>query len=74
MEKLAKQTELESITNDLLSPKEAWTLLKIGRTRFYSLVDQGHINIVRFQYSGRKTFVKRSELMKLFPKDFNSNK
>lgn len=69
----ANLVQVESITNDLLTPKEAWTVLKICRTRFYSLVNQGYINLVRFDYSGRKTFVKRSELVNLFPKDFNQN-
>lgn len=61
---------LEKITDNLLTPKQAWEALKIGKTRFYTLVSQGHITLVRFDYSGRKTFVKRSELALLFPKDF----
>ena len=61
---------LEKITDNLLTPKEAWEALKIGKTRFYTLVSQGHITLLRFDYAGRKTFVKRSELALLFPKDF----
>jgi hypothetical protein len=61
---------LEKITDNLLTPKQAWEALKIGKTRFYTLVSQGHITLVRFDYAGRKTFVKRSELALLFPKDF----
>ena len=61
---------LEKITDNLLTPKEAWEALKIGKTRFYTLVSQGHITLARFDYAGRKTFVKRSELALLFPKDF----
>ena len=64
---------LEKITDNLLSPKEAWEALKIGRTRFYTLVNQGYITLYRFDYAGRKTFVKRSQLALLFPKDFNDN-
>ena len=63
-------TRLEKITDNLLTPKEAWGALKIGKTRFYTLVSQGHITLARFDYAGRKTFVKRSELALLFPKDF----
>jgi hypothetical protein len=64
---------LENITSDLLTPKQAWKLIKIGKTRFYTLVEQGYINLIRFDYSGRKTFVRRSELTTLFPKDFVQN-
>lgn len=64
---------LEDITNDLLAPKEAWKILKINKTRFYTLVNQGFITLVRFDYSGRKTFVQRSQLALLFPKDFIKN-
>lgn len=64
---------LEKITDDLLSPKEAWEALKIGKTRFYTLVSQGYITLLRFDYAGRKTFVQCSELALLFPKDFNKN-
>ena len=68
METQTKQ--FETITKDLLTPREAWEALRIGRTRFYTLVNQGFVNLVRFEYSGRKTFVQRSELSLLFPKDF----
>ena len=64
---------LEDFTNDLLAPKEAWQMLKINKTRFYTLVNQGYISLLRFDYSGRKTFVKRSQLVNLFPKDFIQN-
>jgi hypothetical protein len=65
--------QFDTITKDLLTPKEAWEALKIGRTRFYTLVNQGYISLVKFEYSGRKTFVRRSQLSQLFPKDFNLN-
>lgn len=64
---------LENITNDLITPKQAWESIKVCKTRFYTLVSQGHITLHRFDYSGRKTFVKRSQLALLFPKDFINN-
>lgn len=64
---------LENITGDLVTPKQAWELIKIGKTRFYTLVEQGYITLLRFDYSGRKTFVRRSQLAQLFPKDLNKN-
>lgn len=64
---------LEDITDDLITPKQAWESIKVCKTRFYTLVNQGYITLVRFDYSGRKTFVKRSQLALLFPKDFNDN-
>lgn len=64
---------LEDITNDLLAPREAWQILKINKTRFYTLVNQGYIKLLRFDYAGRKTFVQRSQLANLFPKDFINN-
>jgi hypothetical protein len=69
METTPKQ--FDTITKDLLTPKEAWEALKIGKTRFYTLVNQGYVNLLRFDYAGRKTFVSRSQLSQLFPKDFN---
>jgi hypothetical protein len=66
-------SSLENITDDLITPKQAWESIKIGKTRFYTLVGQGYINLLRFDYSGRKTFVRRSELALLFPKDFIKN-
>ena len=68
----AQPKQFDTITKDLLTPKEAWEALKIGRTRFYTLVNQGYIGLVRFDYSGRKTFVQRSRLANLFPKDFKN--
>lgn len=65
-----REKTLEEISNDLLTPKEAWGILKINKTRFYTLINQGYITLVRFDYSGNKTFVKRSELALLFQKDF----
>lgn len=62
-----------NITGDLVTPKQAWELLKIGKTRFYTLVEQGYITLIRFDYSGRKTFVSLSQLTELFPKDFIKN-
>ena len=71
METQVKQ--FNNLVNDLLTPKEAWESLRISKTRFYTLVNQGYISLVKFDYSGRKTFVQRSQLASLFPKDFINN-
>ena len=57
--------DIKVITDDLLTPKEAWQMLKINRTRFYTLINQGLITLLRFEYSGRKTFVSRSQISRL---------
>ena len=57
--------DFEVSLKDLLTTKEATQILKISKTRFYSLVNEGLITLLRFDYSGRKTFVRLSQISQL---------
>lgn len=46
-------------SSDLLTVKETYGVLRIGRNKFYDLVRDGHLTTVKI---GRRTLVRRSDL------------
>lgn len=63
---------LSTLTNkpnkELLSPKEVCSMLKIGRSTFERLKNNGQMKVVRTQ-GARKIYVERVEAEKLLLKD-----
>lgn len=57
-------------TGEYLLPSEVCDILKIGKNKFYSLVNQGFLTTIKPDPKGRKTYVLRSQVENLFPKDF----
>lgn len=61
------------IVNDLVTVKEACSMLQISRTRLNDLAKIGKINFLRFDFSGRKIFLRHSQILALFPKNIQQN-
>lgn len=57
-------------TGDYLTPTEVCSILKISKGKFYQFVDDGVLNTIKPDPKGRKTYVLRSQVENLFPKDF----
>ena len=55
---------------EYLTPKECCEVLKISKNKFYSWVEQGYLNPIKPDPNGRKTYIMRSEIAKMFPSDF----
>lgn len=60
-------------TGDYLTPAEVCSILKISKGKFYQFVDDGVLNTIKPDPKGRKTYVLRSQVENLFPKDFRKN-
>lgn len=60
----------EQPIGEYLLPSEVCEILKIGKNKFYSLVNQGFLTTIKPDPRGRKTYVLRSQVENLFPKDF----
>ena len=60
-------------TGDYLTPVEVCSILKISKGKFYKLVADEFLNTFKPDPKGRKTYVLRSQVENLFPKDFRKN-
>ena len=60
----------EQPTGEYLLPSEVCDILKIGKNKFYSLVNQGFLTKIKPDPKGRKVYVLRSQVESLFSKDF----
>ena len=58
-------------TGEYLTPLEVCIILKISKGKFYQFVDDGVLNTIKPDPKGRKTYVLRSQVENLFPKDFS---
>lgn len=58
-------------TGEYLTPNEVCEIVKISKGKFYQFVKDGIIRTIKPDPNGRKTYVLRSEIESLFPKDFN---
>jgi excisionase family DNA binding protein len=65
--KINSKSEVEG---EYLTPKEVCKILKIGRSKFYSWVADGYITPFKPDPKGRKTYVHRTEISKMFPEKF----
>ena len=54
---------------DYLLPREVCEILKISKNKFYSLVNSGYLTTIKPVATARKTYVLRSQVVALFPKD-----
>ena len=59
----------EQPTGEYLLPSEVCDILKIGKNKFYSLVNQGYLKTIKPDPKGRKTYVLRSQVVALFPQN-----
>ena len=57
-------------TGDYLTPVEVCSILKISKGKFYQLVADEVLTTIKPDPKGRKTYVLRSQVENLFPKDF----
>lgn len=57
-------------TGNYLTPIEVCSILKISKGKFYQLVSDGVLTTIKPDPKGRKTYVLRSQVENLFPKDF----
>lgn len=57
---------------DYLTPRECCEVLKISKNKFYSWVSQGFLTPIKPDPTGRKIYVMRAEIAKMFPADFQS--
>ena len=57
-------------TGDYLTPVEVCSILKISKGKFYQLVSDEVLTTIKPDPKGRKTYVLRSQVENLFPKDF----
>ena len=57
-------------TGDYLTPTEVCSILKISKGKFYQFVNDGVLTTIKPDPKGRKTYVLRSQVENLFPKDF----
>lgn len=55
---------------DYLTPVEVCSILKISKGKFYQLVSDEVLTTIKPDPKGRKTYVLRSQVENLFPKDF----
>ena len=60
-------------TGDYLTPNEVCSILKISKGKFYQLVSDKVLTTIKPDPKGRKTYVMRSQVENLFPKDFINN-
>ena len=60
----------EQPTGEYLLPSEVCDILKIGKNKFHSLVNQGFLTKIKPDPKGRKVYVLRSQVESLFSKDF----
>ena len=58
---------------DYLTPTEVCFILKISKGKFYQFVNDGVLTTIKPDPKGRKTYVLRSQVEDLFPKDFRKN-
>ena len=58
---------------DYLTPVEVCFILKISKGKFYKLITDDVLTIFRLTPKSRKTYVLRSQVENLFPKDFRKN-
>ena len=58
-------------TGDYLTPTEVCSILKISKGKFYKLVADDFLNTFKPDPKGRKTYILRSQVENLFPKDFS---
>lgn len=68
LEGQAKVTRQQPV-GDYLLPKEVCEILKISKNKFYSLVNSGYLTTIKPVANARKTYVLRSQVVALFPKD-----
>ncbi len=57
-------------TGDYLTPTEVCSILKISKGKFYQFINDGVLTTIKPDPKGRKTYVLRSQVENLFPKDF----
>ena len=57
---------------EYLTPNEVCSILKISRGKFYQFVADELLTIYKPDPKGRKTYVMRSQVENLFPKDFKN--
>ena len=57
-------------TGDYLTPMEVCHILKVSKGKFYQMVADGIFTTIKPDPKGRKTYVLRSQVENLFPKDF----
>jgi excisionase family DNA binding protein len=55
---------------EYLTPTEVCAILKVSKGKFYQLVADGVLTTIKPDPKGRKTYVLRSQVENLFPKDF----
>jgi excisionase family DNA binding protein len=60
-------------TGEYLTPVEVCSILKISKGKFYQLVSDEVLTTIKPDPKGRKTYVLRSQVENLFPKDFRKN-
>ena len=60
-------------TGEYLTPVEVCSILKISKGKFYQLVSDEFLTTIKPDPKGRKTYVLRSQVENLFPKDFLKN-
>ena len=60
-------------TGDYLTPNEVCSILKISKGKFYQFVADNVLTTIKPDPKGRKTYVLRSQVENLFPKDFRKN-
>ena len=60
-------------TGDYLTPLEVCHILKISKGKFYQMVADEVLTTIKPDPKGRKTYVLRSQVENLFPKDFRKN-
>lgn len=75
LEKINRRLKFENSTpqGEYLTPNEVCVIIKISKGKFYQLVRDGILNTIKPDPKGRKTYVMRSQVENLFPKDFNKN-
>jgi excisionase family DNA binding protein len=57
-------------TGEYLTPNEVCSILKISKGKFYQFVTDKVLTTIKPDPKGRKTYVLRSQVENLFPKDF----
>ena len=58
---------------DYLTPNEVCAILKVSKGKFYQFVTDGVLTTIKPDPKGRKTYVLRTQVENLFPKDFRKN-
>ena len=75
LEKINRRLKFEHSMpqGDYLTPNEVCQIIKISKGKFYQWVRDGILSTIKPDPKGRKTYVLRSQVENLFPKDFNKN-